>query len=108
MIPMRQLTYRIPLEIMSRTSLIQTMLAKEAINVNATCSITYESLHTAEEVFSEMVITMYVRIGHRNHVHRAMQKAIAVTLALYSPSTKSVRVVNEPIMTDDFNLKEVV
>ncbi len=63
---MRQLTYYIPLEIMSRTSLIQTMIAKEAINVNGKCQITFQNLHTAPEVFSEMVVTMIVSAEHCN------------------------------------------
>jgi len=104
----RQLTYSIPLEIMSRTSLIQDMIATEAMNINGQCLITYESLHTYRETLSTMVLTMVVAIDQCDRVHVAMQKTIALTLSIYSPSTEAIQVTDEPVMTRDFNVKEIL
>lgn len=104
----RQLTYYIPLEIMCRTSSVQDMITKEAVNVNGQCRINYESLYTYSESFSIMVMTMVVDSDKCDYLHRAMQKVIALALSIYSTSTEDVRVTDEPVMTRDFNAKEIL
>ena len=103
----RKLTFRIPLEIMSRTSLIQEMIAKEAINVNKQCFITYETLHTALGPYSTMVVTMIVEDSNFLRVSDAMRKAISLTLSIYSPSTDVIHVTDESVITRDFNSQEI-
>lgn len=105
---MRQLTYYIPIERMGRASQIQALVAKEAINVNGSCLVTYESLHTAAEIFSNMVVTLFVKPERCDYIHRAMQQVIAVTLGLYSPDTGIVRVTDNPVDMRDFNVKEIL
>jgi len=105
----RQLTYRIPLEIMSQTTTIQNMIAKEAINVNGQCSINYESLHMAGETRSLMVLTMIVDGDIQyGRVRKAMEHAIALTLSIYSPSTEIIQVTDEDVVTRDFSVKEIL
>ena len=100
----RRLVYSIPLEIMSRTSIIQESIAKEAINVNGHCLVTYESLHNPHDTFSCMIVTMIVKIECVERVHKGMMVAISLALGIYSPSTEAIQVTDESIMTRDFNV----
>lgn len=100
----RRLVYSIPLEVMSRTSLIQELIAKEAISVNGHCLITYETLHNPHDTFSCMIVNMLVKAEHVDCVHKAMMAVIRLTLGLYSPSTEAVSVTDEAVLTCDFNV----
>lgn len=105
---MRQLIYYIPIQRMGRTCQIQAMISKEAMNLNGSCLVTYESLHTSAEIFSMMKLTMFVEPNRCDYIHRAMQQVIAVTLSLYSPDTDLIRVTDEPVAMRDFNAKEIL
>ncbi len=104
----RQLTYFIPLQIMCQTGACQAIIAKEAININRNCLITYESLHTARDTLSTMIVTMVVDPTRCDYIHRAMQQAIAVALSIYSPDTDMIHVNDIPVATRDFNPKEIL
>jgi len=93
---------------MSQTSAIQNMIAKEAMNVNGECKITYESVFAVEETRSLMVLTMFVSCDRNDYIHRAMQRAIALALSIYSPDTDHVRVTDIPVAMRDFNVKEIL
>lgn len=105
---MRKLTYYIPIQRMSRTPQIQAAIAKEAMAINGSCLVSFETLHTTAEIFSTMVMTMFVKTDHSDYVHRSMQQVISVTLALYSPDTDLVRVTDESVAVRDFNAKEIL
>lgn len=102
----RQLTYYVPIERMGRTAQVHAMVAKEAINVNAQCHVSYQSQDTAKETFSIMVMTLLVPIEKADYVHRAMKRVIIASLALYSPSTIKVVVTDISVMTRDFLTQE--
>ncbi len=104
----RQLTYYIPLAIMSQTGAIQQMIAREATNVNGECKITYESVFEVAETRSLMVLTMFVACERCDYIHRAMQSAIAIALSVYSSDTDIVRVTDIPVAMRDFNAKEIL
>lgn len=105
---MRQLTYYIPLERMTRTSQIEAFISKTAFNLNGSCIIKYETLHTEGEIFSLMVVTLFTSDVLCDYIHRAMQTAIAVTLAQWSPDTDLIRVIDIPVAMRDFNAKEIL
>lgn len=105
---MRQLTYYIPIERMSRTAQIEAIITKAATAVNGSCLITYETLTTSAKIFSTMVVTLFTKPNQCDHIHRTMQQAMALALRLYSSDTYTVRVTDIPVAMRDFNVKDIL
>ena len=103
---MRQLTYSIPLKVMCQTGAIQTLIDKEAINVNGQCLITFESLHTSSGILSTMIVKLIVKDERCDYIHRGMKAAISVAIKIYSPDTDIIQVIDEPVMTRNFSIEE--
>lgn len=104
---MRQLKYSIPIERGGRPAQIEAMIAKEAIRLNGSCQVTYETLHTASEIFSTMITTLVVMNERCDYIHRAMQKIIALAVDTHSPDTDTIQVTDVPVMDRNFNVKEL-
>lgn len=105
---MRQLTYNIALDSLSKTLCIQELIAKAAIDVNGSCLIHYSGLHTYSEMLSNMVVILIVEDSQCDNVHRTMQNVIASTILEYSPDTGRILVTDIPISTRNFNCEEIL
>jgi hypothetical protein len=104
----RELTYRIPLKMMCQASACQAMIISAADHITPNIYVNYETLHVHGETLSVMVITIYAQVQICDHIHVAMQKAIADALAVYSESTETVQVSDKGVMIRDFKVKDIV
>ncbi len=104
---MRELTYRIPLQPMTRAASCEAMIAKEALKANASCYVNYESRHSLEGTLSTMVLTLYVSVTQSDPIHVRMKKVIAAALAIYSPETEAIQVSDKGVMIRSFTEEDV-